>query len=52
MKYPCPKNKDGCKYGGNKTYNYGFMKGSSSYCRKVKQWVHNLKECPINIKED
>jgi len=47
MKYPCPKNKEGCKHGGNKVFNYGFMSGTASYCRKVKKWCSDLAECPL-----
>ena len=48
IKYPCPLSKSGtCKYGGNKNYDYGFVRGTDSYCRKVKRWVSALKECPI-----
>ena len=46
--YPCPKSLTKmCQYGGNKRYNSGFMSGTSSYCRKDKKWVHDLKFCPI-----
>lgn len=46
--YTCPLSKTKmCRYGGNKRYNYGFMSGSSSYCRKDRKWVHNLKKCPL-----
>ena len=37
-----------CKYGGNKRYNYGFVSGMANYCRKVKKWCSDLKECPLN----
>ena len=48
--YPCPKSLTKmCQYGGNKRYNYGFMSGTSSYCRKDKKWVHDLKDCPLDI---
>ncbi len=48
--YPCPLSTTGvCRYGGNKRYNYGFMSGTSSYCRKDKKWVHDLKDCPLDI---
>lgn len=40
-----------CQYGGNKRYDYGFMSGTSSYCRKDKRWVHDIKECPLNNDE-
>ena len=36
-----------CKYGGNKAYNYGFMSGTASYCRKVSKWVSYLEKCPL-----
>lgn len=35
-----------CEHGGNKRYNYGFISGTSQYCRFSKKWVHNLKSCP------
>lgn len=45
--YPCKKSKSGlCEYGGNKFYNYGFLQGSASYCRKAKAWVADI-ECPL-----
>jgi hypothetical protein len=47
--FPCPLSPSGvCKYGGNKHFNYGFMSGTSSYCRKAKRWVHDLDSCPIS----
>ena len=46
--YPCPIAKTKmCRYGGNKRYNYGFMIGTASYCRKVKRWVCDLDKCPL-----
>jgi hypothetical protein len=46
--YPCYKSETKmCKYGGNKYYNYGFVQGMASYCRKVKKWVADLKSCPL-----
>ena len=55
---PCPLSPTGyCKHGGNKRFNYGFMNGTASYCRKVKKWIYNnfkgrSIECPLaNIKE-
>jgi rRNA maturation endonuclease Nob1 len=46
--YYCPMLKEGrgCRYGGNKKYNFGFMSGTDSFCRLVKKWVHDLKTCP------
>lgn len=46
--YPCPLSPTKmCKYGGNKVYNYGFVSGTASYCRKDKVFVNRLKECPL-----
>lgn len=46
--YPCLLSETKmCQYGGNKRYNYGFTSGTSSYCRKDKKWVHDLKQCPL-----
>jgi len=48
--YPCEKAKDGmCEHGGNKNFNYGFVRGSAPYCRLKRQWVSDLERCP---KED
>ena len=50
--YPCYKSKTGkCIFGGNKNYNYGFVRGMTLYCRKVKKWVSSLKECPLVPKQ-
>jgi hypothetical protein len=46
--YPCPLSTSGvCKMGGNKHYNYGFLSGTASYCRKVGKWVVDIKKCPL-----
>ena len=46
--YPCPRSETKmCNYGGNKNFNYGFMVGIASYCRKVKRWVSDLDKCPL-----
>ena len=46
--YHCPLSPTKmCRYGGNKVYNYGFMTGASSYCRKDKQFVDKLEKCPL-----
>ena len=37
QKYPCPLSTDGCEYGGNKNFNYGFCKGSGVFCRHPRQ---------------
>ena len=48
MVYPCPlAEADRCQHGGNKDYDYGFTSGMGSYCRLVKKWVCDLKECPM-----
>jgi hypothetical protein len=49
--YYCPMLKEGrgCRYGGNKRYDFGFMSGTANYCRLVKKWVHVLPSCPKNI---
>ena len=36
-----------CKYAGNKHYGYGFLSGMAEYCRYKKEWVCDLKECPL-----
>lgn len=52
--FPCPLSPSGvCRHGGNKHFNYEFMSGTSSYCRKSDKWVHDLASCPIaNAKGD
>lgn len=50
-KYPCPMSENGCEYGGNKTYNHGFVSGSGSYCRHPtqKRFIYGMFgdiECP------
>jgi len=56
--FPCRLSKTGfCKYGGNKNFNYGFMRGSAAYCRLTKTFIHNWLvqkdiECPLNKKAD
>lgn len=46
--YICPLSVTGkCRYGGNKAYNYGFVKGTASYCRYSKRWIHDIERCPI-----
>jgi len=35
-----------CNYGGNKRYNYGFLSGTAEYCRKIKCWIVDIKDCP------
>jgi hypothetical protein len=48
-KYYCSLSIDNqCQYGGNKTYDYGFLTGTGEYCRVVNKWVMYLKECPLN----
>ncbi|KKK97355.1 hypothetical protein LCGC14_2653580 [marine sediment metagenome] len=48
-KYPCYKSETGfCKYGGNKSYDYGFVSGTASYCKKAKKWVADLEKCPLS----
>lgn len=34
-----------CKYGGNKRFNYGFMSGTSGYCRFFNEWLHEIEVC-------
>jgi hypothetical protein len=36
-----------CKFGGNKYYNFGFLKGTAGYCRKIKKWISDIKKCPL-----
>ena len=54
-KYHCPLSPDPdllCEYGGNKTYNYGFVSGTASYCRHraETEFVSRIKICP-KVKE-
>jgi len=45
--YPCEMSKTKlCRFGGTKHYNYGFVRGTASYCRLAKKWVSDMKECP------
>jgi len=47
-KYPCEMSQTGtCQYGGNKSYNYGFIRGAATYCRHEKRWVADMNVCPI-----
>jgi len=45
-KYFCDKYKKQCRYAGNKYYNFGFVSGTSGYCRKIKQWTCDVNKCP------
>jgi len=46
--YICPLSKTGtCKYGGNKTYNYGFISGIASYCYHIKKFIDGIDKCPL-----
>jgi hypothetical protein len=50
-KYHCHLSPDPdllCEYGGNKTYNYGFVSGTASYCRHraEERFVSEIKICP------
>ena len=52
-KYPCRLSESGtCKYGRNKVYNYGFVSGTSGYCRLKKEWISNMRECPAKEKKE
>ena len=37
-----------CEYGGNKVFNYGFMSGSSGYCRHPRgnRFLSDMDKCP------
>ena len=50
-KYYCPLRKELCEFGGNKRYNYGFVSGTASYCRKIKIFIcdFNDRKCPYKI---
>ena len=49
-KYPCPRHYEGqCSYGGNKHYDYGFVSGTSSYCRFARKWLSALEKCPLDL---
>jgi len=49
-KYYCSRanggNGGGCEYGGNKTYNYGFISGTSMFCRLNKKFLDSFSGCP------
>ena len=48
--YPCNLTPTGaCKYGGNKVFNYGFMRGSAGFCRhpKEKRFTGDMNKCPL-----
>ena len=36
-KYLCSLSEDGCEYGGNKRFNYGFVSGTHEFCRHPRQ---------------
>jgi hypothetical protein len=49
--YPCYLSKTKiCIYGGNKYYNFGFLQGTSSFCRLVKKFCDKLNKCPKDNK--
>ena len=37
MKYPCPLSSTPCKYAGDKSFDYGFVSGSGTFCRHPTQ---------------
>ncbi len=46
--YPCKLSPTGlCRYGGNKSYGYGFVSGTASFCYKDKIWLHDVTICPL-----
>jgi len=52
--YPCSMSKSGsCEHGGNKSFNYGFMRGASSYCRHPREhrFLNDMNECPKDKQE-
>lgn len=51
QEYSCPLREKPCTYGGNKHYDYGFVRGTASYCRFVKRWVTDMEECPLSKQE-
>jgi len=49
QQYKCALSQTGtCEHGGNKAFNYGFMRGTAQYCRhsKGKKFTDDLSECP------
>jgi len=50
-KYLCQKEKKMCQYGGNKSYNYGFVSGTSGYCFKDKKFLDKVNVCPLTTKK-
>ena len=44
-------NSGGCEHGGNKTYNYGFVSGTASYCWFNKRFLDTFSGCPKEDKE-
>ena len=48
--YYCPRanggNSGGCKHGGNKVYNYGFVSGTAGYCRLNSRFLASFSSCP------
>jgi len=46
--YICKFNNSGCRYGGNKIFNYGFYRGLAEYCRYNKEWTYKMLYCPLD----
>lgn len=45
--FVCDLSKTGkCPFAGNKYYNYGFVKGMANYCRFVRRFTADMKDCP------
>jgi hypothetical protein len=48
----CYLTKQICRYSINKRYNYGFVSGSSGWCKLVKKWTSDMDMCPEEAKQD
>ena len=54
--FPCPLAKNGCWYGGDKTFRLGLNKDKRPYCRKFNRWIHDIltdenAACPMERNE-
>jgi hypothetical protein len=47
----CCYKKMECSFGGNRTYNYGFLTGTASFCGKENKFCCDMKKCPLDVME-